>query len=382
MSNVAEVKPELIRWAVDRSGLSLDYFPAVVGEWIDDTKKPTFRKLEVFAKKAMVPFGYLFLDKPPIEEIPMPDYRTLRDTGIRRPSPNLLDTIHDMQRRQAWMCEYLIEEGHGSLPIVSSATLATSLDEMVGSFHKCLELERDWALGHATWEAALSFLIRRIESAGVLVFVNGVVGNNTHRKLSVEEFRGFVLSNPIVPLIFVNGADSKAAQMFTLAHELAHVWLGEDALVNLPDMQPGGNSIELFCNRVAAEFLVPETKLRAEWPSVAESENPFRTLATRFKASPVVIARRAKDLRLISAEAFFRFYHSFMEGVRDRKDNQKGGGNFYRTQTARLGRRFSRAVIFAAKAGRITYTEAYRLTGLSGKTLDTFASFLRGQPSE
>lgn len=379
MANVVKIQSNLIRWAVERSGLSLADFPPAVEDWIAEKKLPTFKKLQEFARKAMVPFGYLFLDSPPIETIAMPDYRTVGDMGVRRPSPNLLDTIHDMKRRQAWMREYLLEEGNGELAFVGSKTLTSPVAETVASIHEWLKLDVDWARELGTWEDSLRFLVHRLDTAGILVFLNGVVGNSTNRVLDPEEFRGFVLSDPVAPVIFVNGSDSKAAQMFTLAHELAHLWLGENALVDLPELHPGNQQIERFCNRVAAEFLVPEERLRAVWSEFADDDEPFRALASQFKASPIVIARRAEDLRLIRRDGFFRFYHAYMQGMKQRKASRKGGGNFYRTQNSRIGRRFGLAVIQAAESGRLSYQDAYDLTHLHGATFDKYAAFLRSQ---
>ena len=382
MANVIAINPEMISWAVDRSGMTLSDFPAVVSEWINEEKQPTFVKLEAFAKKAMVPFGYLFLDSPPVEKLPMPDYRTMQDAGVKRPSPNLIETVQDMMRRQSWMRDFLIEEGHVPLPFVNSENVDSTIIETVKSIFRWLKLEADWAMGNTTWEDALRLLIKKIEAAGILVFVNGVVGNSTNRTLNPDEFRGFVLSDPIVPLVFVNGADSKAAQMFTLVHELAHIWIGEDALVNLPLLQPGPVDIEKFCNRVAAEFLVPEAKLRAIWITVQNKPKPFQLLASRFKVSPIVVARRAKDLKLITAEVFFRFYNSYLEELKRIGKQKKSGGNFYLTQNARLGRRFGKAVIAAAETGRMTYQQAYDLTRLYGSTFDKYVAFLKNQDSQ
>ena len=379
MANVVDVNPDLIRWAVDRSGLQLEDFPSAVQDWIDQKKKPTFNKLESFARKAMVPFGFLFLDRPPVEQLPIPDYRTMRDKRVQRPSPNLIDTIQDMQLRQAWMREFLLEEGHTPLPFVNSETTKSSVDETVSSLRRWLQVDQDWATNHDTWEDALRSLIRQIERAGILVFVNGIVGNSTNRALDPEEFRGFVLSDEIAPLIFVNGSDSKAAQMFTLAHELVHIWIGEDALNNLVEMQPASDDVEKFCNRVAAEFLVPAAKLKAVWPKDVVDGIPFGGLARRFKVSPVVVARRAKDLKLITSDEFFGFYHSYMEDVRRRDKPKKGGGDFYRTQNARLGHRFGRAVVAAAERGRLSYQQAFDLTRLYGSTFDRYAEFLKKQ---
>jgi len=379
MANVVQIKPEMIRWAVDRSGLSLDRFPASVRGWIERRDSPTFSKLEAFAKKAMVPFGYLFLDSPPAEDLPMPDYRTMADGQVSRPSPNLLETIQDMRLRQAWMREYLTDEGHDPLPFVGAFSIQAPIKDVVGSIRQQLNLPLDWAAEQTNWEAALSFLSRQIEASGILVFTNGLVGNNTHRRLEPDEFRGFVLNDSVVPLIFVNGADAKAAQMFTLVHELAHVWVGESALINLPEMEPGKYAVEQFCNRVAAEFLVPEERMRRAWAKAEKLERPFRAIARRFKVSPIVVGRRAKDLGLISAPEFFDFYNAYMGEVAEIGKRRPAGGDFYRTQNARLGRRFGRAVIAAAESGQLAWKEAYNLTRLYGQTFDRYAAFLKSQ---
>ena len=108
--------------------------------------------------------------------------------------------------------------------------------------HGLLGLERNWAQTQQTWTTALETLRHAIDAVGVVVVTNGVVGNNTHRKLDPGEFRGFVLVDQHAPLVFVNGADSKAAQMFTLVHELAHLWFGQSAVFDLRELQPSAES--------------------------------------------------------------------------------------------------------------------------------------------
>jgi Zn-dependent peptidase ImmA (M78 family) len=205
--------------------------------------------------------------------------------------------------------------------------------------------------------------------------VNGIVGNNTRRKLDRNEFQGFVLADEYAPLIFINGADFKAAQMFTLAHELAHLWLGRGGVVSFEEMQPVNNEVELFCNRAAAEFLVPAAELRGVWREAQEADEPFQFLARHFKVSPIVAARRALDLQLMSRQEFFEFYREYQEDER-RQRRTSSGGDFYATQGTRIGERFASAVMRAVKEGRLLYRDAYRLTGLHGKTFDRYADYL------
>jgi Zn-dependent peptidase ImmA (M78 family) len=286
-----------------------------------------------------------------------------------------------MQRRQEWMREFLIEEGQEPLQIAWSAQPDAPPVSVADHIRHALSLDEEWATQQRTWEEALRVLRETMEAAGIIVIVNGVVGNNTHRKLNPAEFRGFVLVDKFAPLVFVNGADAKAAQMFTLAHELAHVFLGSSAAFDLREMQPADDPIERACNRVAAEFLVPERALRQVWPSVKNDPEPFQAIARRFKVSTLVAARRALDLEVIQRKAFFDFYQTYQKDERERRESASrgGGGDFYANQNQRIGRRFALAVARAAKEGTLLYSEAYRLTGLYGKTFDSYVNSLRGR---
>jgi Zn-dependent peptidase ImmA (M78 family) len=169
--------------------------------------------------------------------------------------------------------------------------------------------------------------------------------------------------------------------MFTLAHELAHLWLGEDGVFNLQELQPSDDEVEKFCNRVAAEVLIPGLELQACWRDAKATGEPYQALARRFKVSPIVAARRALDQGLVSREDFFRFWNEYRVDERRRAARKPSGGDFYKTQEVRVGHRFGGAVIRAARAGSLLYREAYRLTGLYGKTFDQFARELGFGPA-
>jgi hypothetical protein len=244
-----DVEPDILRWAITRAGLVEDDFPNV-DAWLRNEKRPTLKQLESFAKKATVPLGYLFLETPPNEELPVPDYRTRTGEAVPNPSANLLDTLFEMEHRKLWMSEYLSDLGHSKLSLVGSASIGDDVSIVARDMRATLGLDKVHDLP-ATWRETLPWLRERIEKLGILIFINGIVGNNTSRVLSADEFQGFVLIDQIAPLIFVNGADYKVAQVFTIAHELAHVWTGQSGLFDLDALQSGPSDVETYCNALA-----------------------------------------------------------------------------------------------------------------------------------
>jgi Zn-dependent peptidase ImmA (M78 family)/transcriptional regulator with XRE-family HTH domain len=378
MNRVA-VNERVLGWAIERSGRPIEVleqkFPRI-RQWETGKDQPTLRQLEELAKATSTPLGYFFLSAPPEERLSIPHFRTLGDANLSGPSPNLLETVQIMERRQAWMREFVLDQGQERLPYVRSARISDEPHNVARHMQGTLGLADGWAGENATWSDALRSLETAIEEAGILVVVNGIVENNTHRKLDPTEFRGFVLVDEYAPLLFVNGADGKAAQMFTLAHELAHVWFGSSAAFDLRELQPAKDETEQACNRVAAEFLVPEAELYESWPSARREAEPFQALARQFKVSSLVAARRALDLQLIGKSEFLNFYGAYQQDERRRIAKRAEGGDFYATQNLRIGRRFAHAVVRAVKEDRLLYRNAYQLTGLHGKTFASYAESL------
>lgn len=363
-----DVAPALLRWAVERAGW--DETTAArrapqLGGWLTGEKRPTLKQLEKFATATHAPFGSLFLPEPPDEPLPIPDMRTIGNAGVSRPSVDLLDTIYLCQRRQNWYRDYASDNGAEPLDFVGSATLDTPPARVAGDIAERLDFgveERQKLSGN---EKVRRGLIDRIENIGVLVMVNGVVGADTHRKLDPAEFRGFALSDPLAPLIFVNGADAKAAQLFTLVHELAHIWLGRSALSEAAMDSREGRTEEQWCNSVAAEVLLPLNDLRSDYGGQVTVEELER-LAKRYKVSTLVVLKRIFDAGFLTwdeyTERYRGEYERVMSLVKD-KNGDSGGGNYYKTQPLRLSRQFAKAVISSTLEGSTTYREAYQLLG-------------------
>ena len=370
------LQPQVLRWARERAGLNpselagkLQVKPERVLEW-EQSGEISMAQVRRLSQRTHTPEGYLFLDEPADDSLPIADFRTVGDHPPVRPSPDLLDTIYQMQRRQDWMREELLIDEANPLEFVGAFRDNTDFEDVADGMREALALEPDWASVNPTWDAALRFLRNRIEEVGVLIFINGVVGNNTHRKLDPDEFRGFALIDEYAPLIFINNADYTSAQMFTIAHELAHIFVGAEGVSSFEGHLPIPHTTELFCNNIAAEFLVPHAVLEALWETIDKDEEPYRKIAREFKVSVIVAARRTFDLGLIDQEQYFEFYDEYLADERRQKDRRTGGGDFWNNQNVRLGRRFGAAVARAVKEGRLLHREAYRLTDLKGNSFE------------
>lgn len=366
----AVVRPELLRWARERAGFVaiedlFGRFPKLAA-WEAGDAQPTLKQLEGFAHAVHVPFGYLFLTEPPDEPLPIPDFRTHDGRSVRRASPDLLDMLYACQERQGWYREFSLTVRAPESDFVGSATLDRSPQEVAAEMARVMGFDVAARAACRTWEEALRLFIGQADKIGVLVMVSGVVLSNNRRTLDPEEFRGFALADKRAPLIFVNGTDTKSGQMFTLAHELAHLWLGASAVSDASGAPlTGYRREEVWCNAVAAELLVPLTALRPVLQPSEPLEQSLQRLSKHFKVSTLVVLRRLLDAGALSQAAFDRAWASERARLRELAQASGSGGDFYRTTLSRVSRRFARAIVESTLEGQTLYRDAFRMLGVS-----------------
>lgn len=365
------VEPELLRWARERAGLTVHdlegRFPKL-DLWERGEELPTLKQVERFARVTHAPVGFLFLQEPPVEKIPIPDFRTMGNARVGHPSPDLLDTIYVCQQRQEWFHDFARSVGEDPLPFVGSLRKASDVTSAAARIRHALHFDIDERRRVPTWTDALRLFIGQADALGILVMCSGVVLNNNRRRLDPNEFRGFALTDDLAPLVFINSADTKAAQMFTLAHELAHIWLGQSAVSDAQALELPDHEVERWCNRVAAELLVPLEDLRSIYQGDSELPDEVNRLARQFKVSTLVILRRLYDANKITREQLGIAYDA--EIGRLREIPRTSGGDFYLTQSARVSKRFARALVTSTLEGQTLYRDALRMLGFS--KLETF----------
>ena len=364
------INPNILIWAIERVGKTVDEYIEENPKfqyWLDGSKLPTFKNVEQFAHKFYVPLGYMFLDNPPEETCPIPFFRSIDDKAH---NINVYDTIKEMQERQEWLSDYLKKSGFDKVGYVGTFTPHDKIQSVCDRIREILNLPYNWAFGYNQIDSALKHITGRIEDCGTIVSFNSVAGFNNTRPLPVKDCRGFALIDDYAPFIFVNSKDAKVAQMFTLIHEFAHVLTGYSAGVGEAETESLSET-ERFCDKVAANFLVPDLLLKEEWDS-GLGEN-YEVLSKKFKVSRFVIARRAMELGFISNARYFYCIKKWKNEALQDVAKSASGGNFYLSAIKKSSRTFLAHVNNALNRDMLLHMDAYRLTGLKG---DTFHKIL------
>ncbi len=389
----ALITPDVLKWARKRAQYSPDIAARKAQvrqdrllEWEEGATHPTFRQARILAKAFRVPFGYLFLPSPPAAKLDIPDLRTVGGEISSEFSLDFLDLYHDILRKQEWFHEYQTMEGVKPHPFIGKFSHTDHHKDVANDIRQELAIDDELRSSVKNWEQFIAKLIGQAENHGILVMRNSVVGNNTHRHLNVDEFRGFAISDPIAPLIFINSSDAKSAQIFTLAHELAHLWIGESGVSNpILNKKKNGNQnqkTEAFCNKVAAELLVPETTFLADWNSDLSAQENLVQLSRKYRVSQLVIARRGYDLDCLTYEQFKDFYLAALKWDRTKKDklsDRDGGPPSAMMQKLRNGYLFSQAVLTSTFAGKLPLRDAGSYLGIKPAKLKKYSDSLTGK---
>ncbi|MEV8028485.1 ImmA/IrrE family metallo-endopeptidase [Cellulosimicrobium funkei] len=367
MSAEVDVAPAILDWAVARGDTPMSEVrrkhPAF-DRWRTGAALPTLPQLEAFARTTNTPVGFLLLDEPPEESVPMADFRVRAGGRAIRKSANLLDQVYLCERRQAWYADYAADMGYDPVALVASMSTQTPIEDAATRIRHDLGIKQGFARRLQDQGDMVSALAQRAEDLGVLVMISGVQGYNTRRKLDPEEFSGFSLADRLAPLIFINGADTKRAQAFTLVHELAHLYLGVSALSHVEPDDFDVHGHEEWCNKVAAFVLVDERELRAAMPTVGPFPEQLEFLWREFKVSTLVLLRRMLEVGILTRDQFFPAYAEEVERLRSLpKRATKGGGDFKNTAPVRASKRFTRAILRSTFEGGTLYRDAFAMLG-------------------
>ncbi|MCK4269216.1 MAG: ImmA/IrrE family metallo-endopeptidase [Methanogenium sp.] len=377
------IKGEMIKWARERTRLSPEELAEKfkissekVKKWESGELAITVTKAKALAKISLVPYGLLFADSPPEEKLPIADFRTQGSEFVTKPSPELLETISDARLKQEWYRDYLISEEFEPLNYIGKFDINSDPESVAKEIKRVLAVKDEEYYNSRDWERAFGYLINCAEDAGITIIVNSSLKNNTRRPLDVEEFRGFVLSDNYAPLIFINGKDAKAAQMFTLIHEIAHLFIGESGV--LDNTLANNHSIpqERWCNQVAAEFLTPKNRFLSIWNEEESIDKNLDNLRLKLKVSRLVCIYRAYQLKCISydeKQKLFSDEFARIDALKEKQKKKDGGPDPNLLRRFKTGRNLAIAVISEVNSNRMLYRDAFRLLGV--KSADSLKKF-------
>jgi Zn-dependent peptidase ImmA (M78 family)/transcriptional regulator with XRE-family HTH domain len=377
-ANRIDINPERLRWARDAMNHDADALAKAAGvhaqritEWESGAATPTMRQLEKVAAKLLRDPAFFVVDGVPDEEPALASFRRVFDAPNAAPSPALLGEVAVARARRTDLLELWEDAGIEPEPVslrlaphVGVATAAQSIRDWASvSFEQQMDAASDYA--------HLRLWIDAVEARDVLVFHTSSV--------DVAEFRGLALHLAPAPIVLLNGADGVSARIFTLLHEVCHLALGENDWAKSglePDVESGGDdAIETFCNRVAAELLVPGGPLAdcaADLAPVGTAQ--ISQIAGTFNVSRAVCAVRLKQLDLIDATLLA----SVLSQSRSPK-SKGGGGDFYRLRVRNVGRRYTADVLDALYSGQISQHDAATMLGARrSHGLDAMRSALAG----
>ncbi len=378
MTEQALINPEILSWARKRIGLTADAFakkmniknPKKIEAWENGDSLPTFKQAQTIAKITNIPFGYLFLERTPEDDVSIPDLRTVNNERRRELSVDAKELIQQIVVRQEWYKDYLLKLEVEKLPFVGKFSINSTIYEIVNDIRETIKVEIPTK---GNWEDYYRDLIKGAENSRILVMRSGIVGANTKRKLNVSELRGFAISDEIAPVVFINSADAPSARLFTFIHELAHIWIGSSGISNVEDLHI---EEERFCNMVAGEFLLPKQCLLDDWSDDSSLLENLVYFSTKFYVSKLVVAKRAFDNRLISKEKYRDYYQQVLREYTEKDNDDNSRGNYYFSSGARNSRLFSSAVIAEALSGRMLLRDAGKLLSVQPSNIRKYASTL------
>lgn len=385
----AQIKPELLRWARDTAGLSLETAadklsvkPEQLAKWEAGDLLPTVPQIRKAADAYRRPLAVFFLPTPPAQPSPPHDFRRLPGIEVPPLSPEILREIRRARRRRTTAIELLADLG---LPIPGfplRATVAENAEVVAGRAREWLGVTLADQRGWRGEYQALAGWIAMLETRGVLVFQTG--------RVSLDEMRGFSFSARELPAIVLNAKDAPRARIFTLMHEFCHLALDQGGVCNPARVAREGRTaderVEVFCNRVAGALLVPGGAL-LEDHRVAADQAPrewddeiLSSLAADFGVSREVILRRLLILGK-TTEAFYEQKRAeYLAQYAERVARTRENGGFAPPSRVALrdnGRRYTGLVLEALERERITLADVSDYLGVRLNHLDDIAQALR-----
>ena len=386
MSDKANITPNVIKWARESARITIEVAAAKVSkspeelkDWEEGRSQPTIRQAQALAKVYKRPFALFFLPEIPRDFQPLQDFRKKNSKELGTAS---IFIIREIQQKQAWISEVNEENNENKIPFVGKFSINDDIVTVAKDILKTLDIN---PTNYKT-DNPIKEWIDKAESKGIFISRTSFI--HSRLKLDSEEIQGFAIADEYAPFVFINSDDWNAPQLFTLVHELAHIWIDESGISNEiePDLKNKDkfNPVELFCNEVAANALIPSEVIRNLRHETYNSAKEVYNESKKLGVSSFAFLFRAFNLDLISLEVYNKLKHdadvefrTFLKNEEEKKAKQKdkgtkGGPNPYLLRLNKNSRLFTQIVLDAFRGG---YVEPTQASALLNTPVNKFSSF-------
>lgn len=376
----AKINPAMMKWARAYAGFINGYeekLPKYIKpkykSWENGEKLPTWNQLRKVSKKYKVPTAFFFMNNlPKSNNFPeLINYRKLDTTlTFESNSPSLISNIRKSETRREIYLELLEEMGKEIKPFKRFNSKLNKY-KFAEYIRDCLDIsldtQKNWYKENKDYEHYKflnnwkDFLNKKL---GILIFET--------KDVDITEMRGLCIFYDEIPIILLNGKDTVNGEIFSLFHELTHLLLGESAICD----EDEDDNVEVFCNSVAGEFLVPRNDLIKNIKEESNlSDSLLKKLSNDYGVSTYVILRRLYDIQAISKE----IYDARIKNFEDLNHKNKGDGGFYlNNQIKYNGKAYYSLILSAYDSGVINTSDFTRFTNLSQKQIPVLQEKLNG----
>ena len=389
MADKAFITSEILKWARKSANISVEDAAKKVSvsperylTWEDGNDFPTIRQAQILAKSFRRPFSFFFLPEIPKDFQPLQDFR--RDDAKQLDTASLF-IVRDVQEKQSWISELFEEIGEDILPFVGKFTIHDNPEIVAGSILDTLKINPNNYQKTPIYE-----WIDKAENAGI--FISRASFLNSHLVLDKDLIQGFAIADKYAPFVFVNSKNWDAPQLFTLVHELAHIWIAKSGISNEIDIEFTNKSkskfhpVELFCNQVAAHALMPRELIIQFGADTFKSNDLIFKEAKKLGISSLAFLVRALNLKLISLSQYKVLkrdaqveFEKFLEKEKSKKEEQrkrKGGPDVYLLRLNKNGKLFTRIVMDSFKNGSLSPSMASDLLNTQINNFQKFEKLL------
>ncbi len=374
LAEKAYITPKILRWARESAKMTLENAASKVNKtaeqlnaWEEGSEYPTIKQAEKLAKAYKRPFALFFLPEVPNDFQPLQDFRKSDSKELTTGS---IFIIREIQQKQNWLSEVMEESGEHKLSFIGKYSLQNSPEEVAGDILTTLEISRNFS-GQGS---LVKYWVDQIEAKGIFVSRTSFI--HSRLLLDKDELQGFVIADLYAPFLFVNSQDWDAPQLFTLIHELAHLWIAETGISNDVEIDSkNSNPIERFCNEVAANVLMPKDLIRSIDTQIYSNSKSVFKAAKLLGVSSFAFIVRALNLSLISMSQYQTLktqaqkdFNEFLIREEEKKQKAKqkeGGPNPYLLRVNKNSRSFTQYVLDAFRGGNIEPTQASTLLNTS-----------------